>query len=215
MDAYDQIKAKSLGLSIKGLTLLMHIRDNFIPEIVKGSTLQKQNCLIFTSANDVKKGATELKEAGLIDCSYENGQIKDLNVDIVECNKFFSEKLNKIKRESVKKVAKKTEKTSPETKDIIDYYNSFPLLPRPAGLTDTAKRVVGVAMGDHSVDSIKDGILHASKANWLINKADENWCNMVWVIRNIDRFVEGGKYRDKIQKSENNVVQSEEEEIVI
>lgn len=182
----------SRGVSSKGYYLLIAIRDRFLMDI-KGADIQKDVPFIFASSNDIKAGYEELVSASIINAVYDRGNISSISINRELIAEITKEEPVKIKRER-----KPKEPVSPPEKDpildIILYYNSFELLPRPASATQLARANVKNAVEQYGENNVMNAIEYASKQQWLIDKGDEIWCSMNWIIRNIGNFMEGGKY---------------------
>lgn len=195
---FNELYARGVG--IKGYYLLVALRDRFLLD-TKGADIQKQHPYIFASSTDIKAGYEELVNSSILSAVYDRGNINDVVINKELMDEMMKEEPVKIKRE---RKAKKKEVSPPEESPVMDvilHYNSFEFLPRPASATALAKSTVSNAIEEYGIEQVMQAIEFASKQQWLIDKGDEIWCSMNWVIRNIGNFMEGGKYY-KVNKQE-------------
>lgn len=192
----------SRGVSYKGYALLNYLRENMFTD-VKGAELQTLRPMFFKDAKCVKQAFDELENAEIIKGQYKSGNIFDIeaNRDLILQMSDISSGI-KIEKKDVKKKA--TAKLAPdEVLDIAKHYNSYPTLPRPSTLTPLAISTIQDKLKVYSPEDIKDALTFASEQKWLISKGSATWCNISWVMSNIDGFMVGGKYRkDKDSVSE-------------
>lgn len=192
---FAQQNLLNAGVKYRGLFVLLYLRDNFWMKEIKKSDLRNRYPIIFQSYVDIKIGFEELKYAGLID---------GFNMDRTVVNEysFIPEILDNIFSSTIVTLPKakkevNVEEVCNDVADIIKYYNTFDRLPRPANSTANVRNSIKTKLKTLSVETIKDGIEFASTQDWLFNKSEAIWCNLFWVINNIEGFCDGGKYRNK------------------
>ena len=213
LDSNLQIEATNLGLDAQALGLLIYINSNWYLEEVKGIDLQHRYPLLFKSSVEVKKSFDLISEAGFVTGNYVSGIIKDIELNKVEFHNFFTSNQTVIKREKVKKEPKA--EMSSDVTDIVKFYNTFPEMPRPAKLTASNKSILNDKLKSLPREQIIDAIKYADSARWIKAKLDETWMNMNWILRNIEGFCEGGKYRTTTQQTRvDNYTKSDMEDIV-
>lgn len=194
-----------LDVTYKGYALLEYMKDMYFSN-VKGADLQRMRPMFFKDAKDVKQAYDELVKAEIISATYSSGNISNLfpNVQkILELSDISSG--IKIEKKATTKKSKSSD-VPEEILDIVKHYNSFASLPRPSTLTPLAKTRIEDKLRILSPEQIKDGLEFASTVSWLVNKGSEPWCNISWVIQNIDGFIEGGKYRKDNVSRQDDVV---------
>lgn len=195
----------SRGVTYKGYALLNYLIDNLFMDF-KGADLQKLRPMFFKDAKCVKQAFDELENAEIIKGQYKSGNVFDIqpNRELIVSLSDISSGI-KIEKKEVKKSSKKSDIDEAHL-DIVKCYNSYATLPRPSTFTPLAKARLEEKLELYSPEQIKEAFGFASKQSWLINKGSEKWCNMAWVIGNIDGFMIGGKYR----KSDTSSVKEEE-----
>lgn len=196
-----QIELMKRGVAVKGYILLIHMKDTFFADI-KGAYLQKIQPMFFSSSSDVKAGFEELHNAKIIDGRYDGGNIYDIvpNMEtIYQMQNTDTTTIPKVKKRPAKILEEKKEELDDSILNIVKHYQSLELLPRPANLTHLASIKIKALTSKHSVETILEAITFASEQRWLQAKGDETWCNMSWVMTNLESFMAGGKYRKDIK----------------
>jgi len=201
IDNKIQVAAINKDLNYKSFTVLIALKDLLYKSSIKNKEIQNLFPIYLNSSSEVKTGIEILQEKGIISCNYNRGVITNLKLNEDEVDEIFSGE--KIVKE--KKVVKKTPVTN-ELTEIVDYYNSFPELPRPSTLTQNVKITLNKLLEESNKSDINDAIKYASTQKWLTNKAEEPWCNLLWVLRNIKGFMVGGKYRRFEKKDNENAI---------
>ena len=192
INKYLQVSALNHGLSHKGLFVLVYLRDHFYIQNIKSIDIQNTYPLFFNSSADIKAGIEELKNNNIISCNWNRGNISGIEIDGETISSIFDNEnlvINKIV------VNKNESKENPKVSSIVAHYNTYPDLPRPSTLTANVRAVTTSKLELYGEESIKDAISFASEQKWLINKSNERWCSLLWVMRNIEGFMTGGKYR--------------------
>lgn len=192
IDRHLQVSAINIGLSYKGLLVLIYLRDHFYIQNIKSIDIQNTYPLFFNSSADTKGGIDELVNNNIITCRWTRGNISNIVIDGETLKGIFDNESLVINKVVVKK---KVTKEDPRVSLLVSHYNEYPELPKPSTLTANVRAMALAKLELYNEDSIKDAITFASEQQWLTNKADERWCNLLWVLRNIEGFMEGGKYR--------------------
>lgn len=204
-----QAKLINIGVGFRGYIVLNYIKDNFITESIKGIELQNSNPLFFKNSADVKNAFDELTNSELINAEFNNGNIENIELNYELIRFVYKVEDVIISKEKIKKTKKDSIKIESQLiavmNDIVSHYNNYSFLPRPSKLTDTNKEVLKSKLNIFSPETIKDAITYVSTQNWVLNKADENWLNMCWILRNIEGFMEGGKYRNNKSNVSSNI----------
>ena len=195
MNNLIQAKCKELGMSYKDMALLEYIRRTYIyTDEYHTSDIYNDNILCFNSSTDVKESLEKIEECGLwAISSYTRGKFTlDINKEVLK-GVYTNESVVVVKRQKKEKV--KGELLSPEENDIIEYYKTFDVFPKLSSLTQRRKVALNDSLSKYSVSDIKDALLYASEQEWLKRHLGALWYDFGWLLINIDKFMEGGKYR--------------------
>lgn len=201
-----QVNLQNMGVSYKGYALLDYLISRIFVDF-KSADLQKERCLFFSSSSDVKESLEELNKCGLIK-SYEWDRG---SVSLVKPNRELIIK-TLLPPETQQIVIKKTTVTTKRVKteisdsviSIVKHYNELGVF-RGQSATKTVDNFANVALEKYTLDQIIEAIDFASTQQWVLNKVDQPWFNLAWILKNIDGFMLGGKYNKYGEKNEENV----------
>lgn len=201
-----QVNLQNMGVSYKGYALLDYLISRIFVDF-KSADLQKERCLFFSSSSDVKESLEELNKCGLIK-SYEWDRG---SVSLVKPNRELIIK-TLLPPETQQIVIKKTSATTKRVKteisdsviSIVKHYNELGVF-RGQSATKTVDNFANAALEKYTLDQIIEAIDFASTQQWVLNKVDQPWFNLAWILKNIDGFMLGGKYNKYGEKNEENV----------
>lgn len=204
MNQVVQAKAINLGLSLKDLLLMIYIKDTFIyKEYFVSAEIINDNPIIFASASEIKKSIEILETTGIINLlEWNKGKFK-IEVDKNMVRDLFALELVELKKADRTVIRKKVEKKEnpEEWQIIIDYYNSFDVMPVCKSVTTRREKALKEALSKHSIDDIKNAIEYALRQHWVLNKKDEGWMDIAWILNKTEDFLEGGQYRKNETKT--------------
>jgi hypothetical protein len=209
LDGIIQSRAMNMNIDIKGLCLIDYLINNNLIGKSKANSSEAQKVfpIIFCNSSEVKKGYNNLEESGIfVWCNWNRGLIQfEFNKD--KLSELYSREMVVVEKKSS---APTSVEISDEVKRILAHYRQFEDLPSVKSLTKIRLDSILKALESTSVESIEEGIEYASKQTWLTSKAEERWCDLSWIMKNIGEFLEGGKYYkgevkkiDKIKTDEN------------
>ena len=201
-----QVNLQNMGVSYKGYALLDYLIGRIFVDF-KSADLQKERCLFFSSSSDVKESLDELSKCGLIK-SYEWDRG---SVSLIKPNRelivqtLLPPETQKI---VIKKAAAATKRVKTEISDnvitIVKHYNGLGVF-RGQSATKTVDNFANAALEKYTLDQIIEAIDFASTQQWVLNKVDQPWFNLAWILKNIDGFMLGGKYNKYGDNSEEKV----------
>lgn len=201
-----QVNLQNMGVSYKGYALLDYLISRIFVDF-KSADLQKERCLFFSSSSDVKESLDELNKCGLIK-SYEWDRG---SVSLVKPNRELIIKTllpPETQQIVIKKTAATTKRAKTEISDsvisIVKHYNELGVF-RGQSATKTVDNFANAALEKYTLDQIIEAIDFASTQQWVLNKVDQPWFNLAWILKNIDGFMLGGKYNKYGEKNEENV----------
>ena len=201
-----QVNLQNMGVSYKGYALLDYLISRIFVDF-KSADLQKERCLFFSSSSDVKESLEELNRCGLIKgYEWDRG-----SVSMVKPNRELIIK-TLLPPETQQIVIKKTSATTKRVKteisdsviSIVKHYNELGVF-RGQSATKTVDNFANAALEKYTLDQIIEAIDFASTQQWVLNKVDQPWFNLAWILKNIDGFMLGGKYNKYGEKNEENV----------
>lgn len=210
-----QVEAVNRGLDVQSLALLVHLNDNWFLEEVRGIDIQNKYPILFKSSTEVRRAFDSISDKGFVTSNFVSGIMKEMELNKELFAELFTSCQTIIKRAGIKKTTIK-DASSPDMLEIVKHYNTFPEMPRPATLTASNKSILNDKLKSLSKDEIMEAIGYADTAKWIKGKLEERWLNMNWILRNIEGFIEGGKYRTGVQQTRvDNYSKSDIDDIVV
>lgn len=198
-----QVAAMNKGLTSKDLILLTYLKENFFLGKVSGINIRNRYPIFFSSSKEISTAFDSLIEKGIVTGEYNRGIITNLSFDEQSMIDIFFNKDRVIKEKKKTQIIKEE---GPVT-EIIKLYRSFDALPRPAAFSKINIGLTKEALEMYSEDEIRDAISFAS-TTWF---ATETWrkksfSSYSWFLRNIEGFMEGGKYRKKVSSRSSSTI---------
>lgn len=195
-----QIAAMNNGLTFRGLIVLTYLRDNFFLQKLQGINIRNRYPIFFSSSKEVRCAFEELISTGIVSGSYNRGVITELSFNEELMEEIFFNK-EKVIKEKKKKIASIPEGKEEEV-EIIKYYRSFEMLPKPAAVSNVNIAITSEQLKLYSKEEITEALEFAS-TSWISQKyyRDKPFANYEWVMGKIDRFMIGGEYRKEDRKN--------------
>ena len=195
-DTIIQVNLKNLNVSYRGYELLKYFISHIFCDC-KTIDLQKERCLYFSNASEVRDALKELTSCGIItNAKYERGNISEIkpNRELINSIFFSPETKVVIKREQVSLEESKESKEIPdEVMAIVKHHNSIEVF-KNCSATALVKARVAELMKLYTVEQINEAISFASTQSWVQDKANERWFNLAWLLKKAPDFMAGGKY---------------------
>lgn len=201
MDSYLQARAMNLGMSCQDFLVLIYLKNHMYLRKFKGVDICNEYPIFIKSLKNIQDSLSKLQDLEMLEFSWDRGNI-DIQYNIDKFEDFFTpdeSKIVQIKRVTPTKKNKVGDFNDDEN-EIIQYYKTIQTLPRVISMTPKRVFALRDALSKYSKDEIKEALLFASQQQWLINKTDEIWCDMSWILNKIGDFMSGGKYNKDTQK---------------
>ncbi|MEG0151631.1 MAG: hypothetical protein RR744_00430 [Cellulosilyticaceae bacterium] len=163
--------------------------------------------MFFSNKAQLSDAMDSLISSGFIDASDSR-----LEYEIVWHHSKVREMFDSVESVIIKKPRVKTKKESEadENEDvrvkIFNHYKTLGNLKQQSKLTDFLRTSIDTALSTYKEDDILEALSYANSVEWLANSIDKLWNNAGWVIKNIDKFMDGGKYRTSNKEVQKEVV---------
>lgn len=204
MNSVLQAKALKFGLDYRALCLITYIKDTYIfTKEYTSVDITNNNPLIFINSTEVKRSLDLLEDCDMISIDYWSKGKFMITPNADNLKELFTNSLVQIvKDKKVRRVKK--EEISGDIKLILDEYNKTDM--PSASLTDRRKKAIDNVLSKYKVEDIIDALKFACSQRWVLDKSSENWMDLAWILNRIDEFMEGGKYRKKQDKKQDNII---------
>lgn len=189
------------GVTKDGYILLHYFHSRFFPYSIKNSDIYSDMPMFFSSKPQLSDAINSLVESGFIEVSdnrteyeitWHHSKVREL---------FDSVESVLIKKPRVKTVKKEIDESETVRLTILNHYKTLGNLKQQSKMTDFLRTAIDKSLETYSKEQVIEALSYANTCEWLANSIDKLWNNAGWVIKNIENFMEGGKYR-KFTKEE-------------